>query len=177
MNARVPFEAIQDDRLRPVRLPAHRQSHRHARPHLPHRHAGARAARPDAARTRSRREPEHRRLRQRLSRLAARHGRPAVVEGEKTARVARRALSARDQRGTRRHRRARHAAGGVGRGTHRRMASSRCGTARARASIARAMRSSTATRTVRRRTAACWSWRATITAACRRRCRIRAIRR
>ena len=69
---------------------------------------------------RPRRQSEHRRFRQRLSRLAARHGRSAVVEGEETARVARCALSARDQRGTRRHRRARHAARGIGCGTHRR---------------------------------------------------------
>ena len=54
------------------------------------------------------------------------------------------------------------------------MACSRCGTARAPASIAPATRSSTATPTARRRTAACWSSRATTTAACRRRCRTRA---
>ena len=56
-------------------------------------------------------------------------------------------------------------------------ACSRCGTARARGSTAPATRSSTATPTARRRTAASWSSPATTTAASRRRCRTRATRR
>ena len=52
-----------------------------ARRRLPDRHAGAGPLAADAAPARRGARPEHRRLRQRLPRLAARHGRPAAVEG------------------------------------------------------------------------------------------------
>ena len=123
-----------------------------------------------------RRGAAHRRLRQRLPRLAARHGRPGAVEGAKAARGRRRPLPARHQRGAGGDRRARHAARRGRPRAHRRRRVRASGTARARASTAPATRSSTATPTARRRTAACWSWPATTTAACRPPCRTRATR-
>ncbi len=67
----------------------------------------------DAAPARRRARPGVARLHQRLSRLAARHGRPAGVEGGQAARCRRRQVPAGDQRGARRDRGARHAAGRV----------------------------------------------------------------
>ena len=60
------------------------------------------------------------RLHQRLPRLAARHGRPAGVEGGEAARRGRREVPARDQRGARRDGGARHAARRVRPRAHRR---------------------------------------------------------
>ena len=117
------------------------------------------------------------RLHQRLPRLAARHGRPAGVEGGEAARRGRRASSCRrsTRSSARRRCSARSASSPIRSAPP--TASSRCGTARARASTAPATRSSTATPTARRRTAACSSSPATTTAASRRRCRTRATRR
>ena len=130
--------------------------------------------RADAAPARPGGRARHRGLHQRLPRLAARHGRPAGVEGEEAARRRRREVPAGDQRGARRRPPCSARSASSPTPSARSRACSRCGTARARASTAPATRSSTATPTARRRTAACWWSPATTTAACRRRCRTRA---
>ena len=80
-------------------------------------------------------------------------------------------LPARPQRGPRGDVDLGHAAGQPATRARRSMASSRCGTARARASTAAATCSSTRTSPARRSTAACWCSPATTTRRSRRRCR------
>ena len=71
-----------------------RQPRRRRRHGLPHRHAGAGPPAADAARSATRRRGlDTRGLHQRLPRLAARHGRPAGVEGGQAARRSRRRAS------------------------------------------------------------------------------------
>ena len=114
-------------------------------PGLHHRRAGAAArdARPEPPGPA--RGPEHRRLRLRLSRLAARRARPAGGAGGQAADAARHPVQGGDQRGPRRH-------GGLGQPAgqplprrHSTTASSACGTARRPASTAPATSSSTPT--------------------------------
>ncbi len=80
-------------------------------PDLRHRLPGAGAALPDAEGARPPRRAEHRGLRHRLSRLAARRARPAVPARAEDPAPQRHRLPARHQRGARRHRGVGHAAG------------------------------------------------------------------
>ena len=83
--------------LCPPRLPPRRQPVGERRRGLPHRHAGAGAPAADAGGARRRRRPEHAGLRQRLPRLAARHGRPG-----RSGRPAKLSTEARHRRSCRR---------------------------------------------------------------------------
>ena len=80
-------------------------------PRLPHRHAGAGPPADAAARARPARRPQHRGLRLRLPRLAARRPRPGAVAREEAPREPPHQVPARRQRGPRRHRDLGHAAG------------------------------------------------------------------
>ena len=90
-----------------------RQVHPGARTGLPHRNPGAGAARAHAAPARPCGRARHRRLRQRLPRLAARRARPATWPSQVAPRAASRRVPARRQRGHRGGRVLGHPAGGA----------------------------------------------------------------
>ena len=106
-----------------LETPRHGAQSRHARrqvrpdeePDFRHRLPGDRPPLPDAEGARPSRRPQHRGLRHRLSRLAARHARPAVHPRAALARQVRHQVPGRHQRGHRRHRALGHAAGGAAR--------------------------------------------------------------
>ena len=87
--------------------------------------------------------PQHRRLRLRLPRLAARRARPVAVEGAEVPRARERQVPAGPQRGPRGDVDLGHAAGQPASAAPRSTACSRCGTARVRAWTAAATCSST----------------------------------
>ncbi len=95
---------------------ARRQVRPRQEPDLRHRLPGAGAALPDAEGARPSRRAQYRGLCHRISRLAARHPRPAVHARAARARQVRHPLSGRHQRGHRRHRAVGHAAGRATRG-------------------------------------------------------------
>ena len=132
--------------------------------------AGPHPARP--ARSRHRRRPQYRGFCLGLSRLAAGRRRCGIVGKQGAAGSSAGSNSCR--RSTKTSRQPPCSAPSRSKPTPgaRSRACSASGTARAPASIAPAMRSSTATPMVPRRMAGFWSWPATIMVACRPRCRI-----
>ena len=88
--------------------PPRRQVHGHVRPRPVVRDRGARPPDDRPAPPRPGPRPQHRRLRQRLRRVAARRPRPRAVPGVSLPRRCRRRLHARRQRGAGRHRGRRH---------------------------------------------------------------------
>ena len=106
-----------------LETPRHGAQSRHARrqirpgeePDFRHRLPGDRPPLPDAEGARPPRRPQYRGLRHRLSRLAARHARPAIHPRAALARQVRHQVPGRHQRGHRRHRALGHAAGGAAR--------------------------------------------------------------
>ncbi len=91
-------------RRRPARRLARRQVRARLRPRLPDRRPGARPPPDPAAPARHAGGAQHRRLRLRLSRLAARRPRPGAVEGAEVPRSRAHQVPARPERGPRRHR-------------------------------------------------------------------------